>query len=80
MLRGGIWLLLTEEQVPKAKKIMNVKAKGRLPSRDVALSIRFVEDPVRHPDRNASGFIAKFAVHEAEPQQSCEGEEKVRQQ
>jgi hypothetical protein len=29
------------------------KAKGRPLLRDIALSIRFIEDPVRHPDRNS---------------------------
>ena len=33
------------------------KAKGRLPSRDIALSVRFIEDPVRHPDRVASAVL-----------------------
>ena len=39
--------------LPKLKRWVSIKARGRLPSRDVALSVRFVEDPVRHPDRNA---------------------------
>jgi hypothetical protein len=30
-----------------------LKAKGRLPLRDAALSIRFLEDLVRHPDRDS---------------------------
>src|SRR5580704_12643685 len=40
--------------IPEAKNLVKIKAKGRLPLRDVALSIRFLEDPVRHPDRIAS--------------------------
>jgi len=32
---------------------MSIKAKGQLPLRDVALSVRFVEDPVRDPDRDS---------------------------
>jgi len=45
---------LNGRAIPEAKKLVSIKAKGRLPSRDVALSIRLVEDPVRHPDRNTS--------------------------
>jgi hypothetical protein len=53
-LEGRHLASLNGGAIPEAKNLVRIKAKGRLPLRDVALSIRFLEDPVRHPDRNAS--------------------------
>jgi hypothetical protein len=48
--------------IPATQECVTIKTKGRHPSQDVALSIRFVEDPVRRPNRNApSGYCSERA-------------------
>jgi hypothetical protein len=50
----------------KAGRFKSPKAKGRHLLRDIALSIRFIKDLVRHPDRNSVDTVV-VQVLRAEP-------------